>query len=219
MRTTPPISQNRIRRYIHIIRIWIRYEHRKENNKKEDKFEEEKFIKVTPKSITSGHTRYKDEENKHFYYGFVNENTHMNMKIDIYMSNIYSRISLQAIEFYSKICEQTRNIRQITLTQVQKNTPLLGYILTGDRSIFVKQEGVILMKMYKCAKKSSPLYVPQTREFYDKILILYKNRVQYVHQLTSQTYLWAKKVPCSHSSFDQLISIDTEETSRYRVTP
>ena len=54
---------------------------------------------------------------------------------------------------------------------------------------------------------------------YDKIPILYKNRVQYVHQLTQQTYLWAKKVPCSHSNFDQLISIDTEGTARYRVTP
>ena len=135
------------------------------------------------------------------------------------MSNIYSRINLQAIEFYSQICEQTRNLRQLTLTQVQKNTPLLGYILTGDRSIFVKQEGVNVMKMYKCAKKSSPLYVPQTRECYDKIPILYKNRVQYVHQLTRQTYLWEKKVPCSHSNFDQLISIDTEGASRYRLTP
>ena len=46
-----------------------------------------------------------------------------------------------------------------------------------------------------------------------------KNRVQYVHQLTRQTYLWAKKVPCSHNNFDQLISIDTEGTARYRVTP
>ena len=128
------------------------------------------------------------------------------MKMDLYMSNIYSRISLQAIEFYSQICEQTRNFRQLTLTQVQKNTPLLGYILTGDRSIFVKQEG---------AKKSSPLYVPQTRECYDKIPILYKNRVQYVHQPTQQTYIWAQKVPCSHSNFDQLISIDTEGTARY----
>ena len=46
-----------------------------------------------------------------------------------------------------------------------------------------------------------------------------KNRVQYVHQLTRQTYLWAKKDPCSHSNFDQLILIDTEGTARYRVTP
>ena len=135
------------------------------------------------------------------------------------MSNIYSRISLQAKEFYSKICEQTRNIRQLTLTQAQKNTPLLGYILTGDRSIFVKQKGKNVMKMYKCARKSSPLYVPQTRECYDKITILFKNRVQYLHQLTRQTYLCAKKVPCSHSNFDQPISIDTEGAARYRVTP
>ena len=181
----------------------------KKITRKKDKFEEEKFIKKSPKSITSGHTRYEDEENKHFYYGFVNENTHMNMKMDLYMSNIYSRISVQAIEFYSKNCEQTRNVRKLTPTQVQKNIPLLGYILTGDRSIFVKQEGVNV-------KKSSPLYVPQTRECYDKKPILYKNRVQYVHQqLTRQTYLWAKKVPCSHSNFDQLFltlkeQLDTE---------
>ena len=74
------------------------------------------------------------------------------------------------------------------------------------------------MKRYKCAKKSSTLYLPQTRECYDKIPNPYKNRVQCVHQLTRQTYLWAKKVPCSHSNFDQLISIDTEGTARYRVT-
>ena len=135
------------------------------------------------------------------------------------MSNIYSRFSLQAIEFFSQICEQTRNIRQLTLTQVQKNIPFLGYILTGDRSIFVKQERVNVMKMYKCAKKSSPLYVPETRECYDKIPKLFKNRVQYVYQLTRQIYLWSKKVPCSHSNFDQLISIETEVTARYRVTP
>ena len=132
--------------------------------RKKAKFDDEKFIKITPKEITSTLTRYEDEDNNQFYYGFVNENTHLNMKMDLYMSNIYSRISLQAIEFYSQICEQTRNLRQLTLTQVQKNTPLLGYILTGDRSIFVKQEGVNVMKMYICAKKSSPLYVPQTRE-------------------------------------------------------
>ena len=168
--------------------------------KKKVKFDDEKLIKIKPKQIKSEQTRYDDEDNNQYYYGFVNENTHSNMKMDLYMSNIYSRISLQAIEFYSQICEQTRNIRQLTLTQVQKNTPLLGYILTGDRSIFVKQQGVNVMKMYKCAKKSSPLYVPQTRERYDKIPILYKNRVQYVHQLTKQTYLWAKKVPCSRSN-------------------
>ena len=187
--------------------------------RKKDKFDDEKFIRIKPEQIISERTRYEDEDNKKYYYGFVNENTHLNIKMDLYMSNIYSRISLQAMEFYSQICEQTRNLRQLTLTQVQKNTPLLGYILTGDRSIFVKQEGVNVMKMYKCAKKSSALYVPQTRKCYDKIPILYKNRVQYVHQLTRQTYLWAKNVPCSHSNFDQFISIDTEGTARYRVTP
>ena len=157
--------------------------------RKKEKIDDEKLIKIKPEQIISERTRYEDKDNKQYYYGFVNENTHLDVKMDLYMSNIYSSLSLQAIDFYSQICEQTRNIRQLTLTHVQKNTPLLGYILTGDRSIFVNKDGVNVMKMYKCAKNSSPLY------------------------------LWAKKAPCSHSNFDQLISIDTEGTARYRVTP
>ena len=152
--------------------IYIIYEYRfdmhtgQKVTKKKDKFDDEKFIRIKPEQIISERTRYEDEDNKQYYYGFVNENTHLNMKMDLYMSNIYSRISLQAIEFYSQICEQTGNLSQLTLTQVQKNTPLLGYILTGDRSIFVKQEGVNIMKMFKCAKKLSPLYVPQEIQSY-----------------------------------------------------
>ena len=85
-----------------------------------DKFDDEKFIKNKPEQIISERTRYKDEDNKHYYYGFVNEDTHLNMKMDLYMSNIYSRISLQAIEFFSQICEQTRNIRQLTLQKYKR---------------------------------------------------------------------------------------------------
>ena len=44
----------------------------KKITRKKDNFNEENFIKITPKSITSGHTRYEDKENKHFYCGFVN---------------------------------------------------------------------------------------------------------------------------------------------------
>ena len=88
--------------------------------RKKDKFDDEKFIRIKPEQIISERTRYEDEDKKQYYYGFVNENTHLNMKMDLYMSNIYSRISLQAIEFFSQICEQIRNLRQLTLTQVQK---------------------------------------------------------------------------------------------------
>ena len=136
--------------------------------------------------------------------------------MDFYMNKINSLLRLQAIEFYSKICEQTRSLRQLTLTQVQKDTPLLGYILTGDRSIFVKEEGI---KMYKCARKVSQLWVPNENNCYDKKPVLYKSVVQNVHHLTRKTYASAEKVPCSHNNFDQLLSVDTKATARYRLTP
>ena len=107
----------------------------------------------------------------------------------------------------------------IALTQVHKDTPLLGYILTGDRSIFVQEEGINVMKMYKCANKVSQLWVPNDKTCYDKIPILYKGVVQYVHQLTRRPTPRLKKVPCSHNNFDQLISSDTKESARYRLTP
>ena len=66
----------------------------KEITKHKEKFENERIIKIKPESITSDHTRYEDEENRHFYYGFVNKNTHTNMKMELYMSNIYSRLNL-----------------------------------------------------------------------------------------------------------------------------
>ena len=39
----------------------------KKITKKKDNFEDEKFIKIKPKSITADHTRYEDEENKYFF--------------------------------------------------------------------------------------------------------------------------------------------------------
>ena len=44
--------------------------------RKKEKFEAEKFIWIKPKQITSQKTRYEDEENELYFYGFVNENTH-----------------------------------------------------------------------------------------------------------------------------------------------
>ena len=163
-------------------------------------FDNEKFIKINSKDISQQPNKTKTHNN-YYYYGFVNEITHLEIQMDLYMSKIYSQLSLQAIEFYSKLCEQTRNIRKLALTQVHKDTPLLDYILTGGRSIFVQEEGINIMKMYRCAQKVSQLWETDDKTCYDKIPILYKGVVQYVHQLTRKTYAWAKKFPCSHNNF------------------
>ena len=84
-------------------------------------FDKEKFIKINSKDISQQPNKTKNHNN-YYYYGFVNEITHLEMQMDLYMSKIYSQLSLQAIEFYSKLCQQTRNIRQLALTQVHKDT-------------------------------------------------------------------------------------------------
>ena len=44
--------------------------------RKRDKFDDEKFIRIKPEQTISERTRYEDEDNKQYYCGFVNENTH-----------------------------------------------------------------------------------------------------------------------------------------------
>ena len=84
-------------------------------------FDNKKFVKFNSNDISQQPNKTKNHNN-YYYYGFVNEIAHLEMQMDLYMSRIYSHLSLQAIEFYSKLCEQTRNIRQLALTQVNKDT-------------------------------------------------------------------------------------------------
>ena len=95
---------------------------------------------------------------------------------------------------------------------------MLGYIVTREGSIFVQEEGINAMKMFKCARKVSQIWVPNINTCYDKIPKLYKIIAQYVHQLKRKTYAWARKVPCSHNNFGQFISVDKKGTARYRLT-
>ena len=78
-------------------------------------FDNEKFIKINSKDISQQSNKTKNNNN-YYYFVFVNEITHLETQMDLCMSKIYSQISLQAIEFYSKLCEQTRNNRQLALT-------------------------------------------------------------------------------------------------------
>ena len=96
--------------------IYIIYEHDFDMNtgKPYDKnintFDNEKFIRVNTNNISRQHNNRNTTNNPYYYYGLVNEENHLEMQMDLYLSKIYSQLSLQAIEFYSKICEQTRNL-------------------------------------------------------------------------------------------------------------
>ena len=72
-------------------------------------FDNQKFIKIN-KDASKQHNKLNNTNNPFYYYGFVNEVTHLEMQMDLYMTKIYSQLSLQAIEFYSKICEQVRSL-------------------------------------------------------------------------------------------------------------
>ena len=66
-----------------------------------------------------------------------------------------------------------------------ENPTLAGYMLTGNRSMFLSTHGSLAW-LYHCPLMRSP---PQVmNQWYDKIPIFYKNAIFFVHPITRETY-------------------------------
>ena len=67
-------------------------------------------------------------------FGAVHEDLHENMKMDYIVSRVFWEMDMKDLEFYRDICELERKVRLQTLVLATQNHPLLGFIITGDRS-------------------------------------------------------------------------------------
>ena len=71
---------------------------------------------------------------------------------------------------------------------------LAGYMLTGNRSMFLETDGSLAW-LYSCPQVRSPRQTPN--QCYDKIPILYKGKLQFVDPITRQTLPDALPQNCS----------------------
>ena len=90
-------------------------------------------------------------------------------------------------------CELDRTQKQMILMQAIQNNRLAGYMLTGNRSMFLDTDGSIGW-LYHCPKRNSPLQVLE--QCYDRIPIHYDGRTMFVDPITRQTYPFANEVDC-----------------------
>ena len=97
-----------------------------------------------------------------------------------------------------------------------ENPRLAGYILTGNRSMFLETDGSVAW-LYPCPKVHSPLHT--MNQCYDKNPILYRRQIQFVDPITRQTYPHATTQNCSDRIKNQFQLDMDQENSWYILTP
>ena len=97
-----------------------------------------------------------------------------------------------------------------------ENPRLAGYMLTGNRSMFLETDGSLAW-LYHCPSVHSPLHT--LNQCYDRIPILHEGQIQIVDPITRQTHPAAKIKNCT-DRIKNLFQFDMdEEDSRYTLTP
>ena len=84
---------------------------------------------------------------------------------------------------------------------------LAGYMLTGNRSMFLETEGSLAW-LYICPLVRSPLHT--MNECYDKIPIFYKGQIKFVDPITGQTLPDAMPQNCSNH-IENLFQMDMDD--------
>ena len=141
---------------------------------------------------------------------------HLGTKIDYLFFQSSRLLPATEIQLLQNQCEQERTQMLTNLMLALENPRLAGYMLTGNRSMFLETDGSLFW-LYHCRKVHSP---PHTmNQCYDKIPILYKGEIRFVDPITRQTYPDAVPQNCS-DRIKNLFQLDMDqEDSWYTLTP
>ena len=141
---------------------------------------------------------------------------HLGTKIDYLFLKSSRLLQATEIQLLPNQCEQERTQIPTNLTLALENPRLAGYMLTGNRSMFLETDGSVAW-LYHCPKVHSPLHT--MNQCYDKIPILYRGQIQFVDPITRQTYPHAMTQNCS-DRIKNLFQLDMDqEDFWYTITP
>ena len=141
---------------------------------------------------------------------------HLGTKIDYLFFQSSRLLQATEIQLLQNQCEQERTQILTNLMLALENPRLAGYMLTGNRSMFLETDGSLAW-LYHCPKVHSPLHT--MNQCYDKIPILYEGEIRFVDPITRQTYPDAVPQNCS-DRIKNLFQLDMDqEDSWYTLTP
>ena len=146
----------------------------------------------------------------------IDYEAHLNTKFDYYQYTNFRRLQLSEINTIQQICELERSLKNTQLAYSRLSPKLAGFLLTNNRSMFLETNGNIAW-LYHCPKFYSPLQVMDT--CYDRIPVLYKNKVRFIDPVSRQTFTTAKQQPCNNKQ-KNLFQLDIEnDNSWIELTP
>ena len=141
---------------------------------------------------------------------------HLGAKLDYILHRTNLNIHASQVKLIQNQCEFERTQVLANLTMASENTRLAGYLLTGNRSMFLDTDGSIAWQ-HHCPKIRSTLRVME--KCYDKIPITYETRVHFVDPITRQTFASANETSCQHVT-QNLFQLDMDkDDSWYNLIP
>ena len=141
---------------------------------------------------------------------------HLGTKLDYIMYFNAKQLRHSEITLLQSQCELERTQMLTILMLAMQNTRLAGYMLTGNRSMFLDTDGSVAW-LYHCPKFLSPLKVLD--KCYDRIPILFERSTKFVDPITRQTYDFASKIPCL-GDYTNVFQLDLEnDNSWYQLLP
>ena len=118
---------------------------------------------------------------------------HLGTKLDFLVYFNTKQLRHSEMSLLQNQCEMERTQILTILMLAMQNTRLAGYMLTGNRSMFLDTDGSVAW-LYHCPKFISPLRVLD--KCYDRIPILFERTTKLVDPITRQTFNFASEVPC-----------------------
>ena len=160
------------------------------------------------------HTSHKTSD-EDMYLNMDNE-MHMGTKLDYLFFQISRLLQASEIQLLKNQCEQERTeIPTIPILSLE-NPRLAGYMLTGNRSMFLETDGSLAW-LYHCPLVHSPLHT--MNQCYNRIPILYEGQIHFVDPITRQTHPAANIQNCT-DRIKNLFQFDMDqEDSWYTLTP
>ena len=162
----------------------------------------------------SPHTDNPNTETPHYLN--LDYELHQGTKLDYLFFESSKMLEGSETQLLKNLCEQERTQVLTILTLSMENPRLVGYMLTGNRSMFLGTDGS-LARLYHCPLMRSPPHV--MNQYYDKIPIFPKNSIFFANPITRQTYPDAQVQNCS-DRIKNLFQFDIEvENSWFFCTP
>ena len=141
---------------------------------------------------------------------------HMGTKLDYLFFQSSPILQASEIPLLKNQCEQERTQILTILMLFLEKPRLAGYMLAGNRSMFMETVGSLAW-MYHCPLVHSPLHT--MNQCYDRIPILYEGQIQFVDPIKRQTHP-AAIIQNSTDRIKNLFQFDMDqEDSWHTLTP